>query len=179
MHGKPQVLVGAGQKSGIYWQLDAATGKVLWSAAPGPSGQQGGIQWGSATDGRRIYVAEANSQNKPYKLQNGKTITYGSFLALDARTGKMIWQIGDPSKGSDKAPLTVANGVLYAGSVTGYMYAINAATGQVLWQKKGQGTSLAGPAVVGGSVFWGNGYTATWATPGTTFYTFGLPKRKR
>jgi polyvinyl alcohol dehydrogenase (cytochrome) len=66
--------------------------------------------------------------------------------------------------------------VLYAGSTTGYMYAIDAATGKVLWQFKGQGSSLAGPAVVNGSVYWGNGYTADWATPGTTFYVFGLPK---
>lgn len=177
VHGQPKVLVGAGQKTGVYWQLDAATGKVLWSAAPAPDGQQGGIQWGSATDGRRIYVAEADSLKVPYKLPNGKTINYGSFLALDAVTGKMLWQIGDPSKGYDKAPLTVANGVLYAGSTTDWMYAINAATGKVLWQKKGQGSSLAGPAVVGGSVYWGNGYTAKWATPGTTFYVFALPKK--
>jgi polyvinyl alcohol dehydrogenase (cytochrome) len=176
LNEKRQVLAGAGQKSGIYWQLDAATGKVRWSAAPGPSGQQGGIQWGSATDGRRVYVAEANSLKRPYKLPDGQTIRYGSFAALDAVTGKLIWQTADPSKGFDKAALTVANGVLYAGSTTGYMYAIDAATGKVLWQFKGQGSSLAGPAVVNGSVYWGNGYTADWATPGTTFYVFGLPK---
>ena len=37
--------------------------------------------------------------------------------------------------------------------------------------------AIEGPAVAGGLVFWGNGYTASWATPGTTFYTFGLPKK--
>ncbi|GAB3986198.1 PQQ-binding-like beta-propeller repeat protein [Actinoallomurus acanthiterrae] len=176
-HGIRRALVGAGQKSGIYWQLDGATGKILWSAAPGPSGQQGGIQWGSATDGRRVYVAESNADSHSYRLPNGKAIDYGSFAALDAVTGKLAWQTADPSKGHDKAPLTVADGVVYAGSTTGHMYALNAATGRVLWDQKGQGSSLAGPAVVDGTVYWGNGYTAKWATPGTTFYAFGLPGR--
>ncbi|MEV5706592.1 PQQ-binding-like beta-propeller repeat protein [Actinoallomurus sp. NPDC052274] len=150
---------------------------MLWSAAPAPGGQQGGIQWGSATDGRRVFTAESNSLNVKYKVPDGRTIDYGSWSALDAATGKLLWQVADPSKGHDKAPLTYANGVLYGGSTSGHMYAMDAATGKILWDYKGVGSSMAGPAVVNGFVYWGNGYTASWATEGSMFYAFALPKK--
>ena len=54
-------LVGAGQKSGMYWAFDADTGALRWSMQAGPPGLTGGLQWGSATDGQRIFVAIANS----------------------------------------------------------------------------------------------------------------------
>ena len=59
-------LVGFGQKSGIYWALDPDGGRVLWSAVVGPGGTLGGIEWGTATDGQRIYVAITNNSHKPY-----------------------------------------------------------------------------------------------------------------
>jgi polyvinyl alcohol dehydrogenase (cytochrome) len=177
LDGKRHLAVGGGQKSGNYWQLDAATGKVLWNAAPAPGGQQGGIQWGSATDGRRVFTAESNSLNVKYELPDGRIIDYGSFSALDAATGRLLWQVPDPSKGHDKAPLTYANGVLYGGSTSGHMYAMDADTGKILWDYKGVGSSMAGPAVVNGFVYWGNGYTADWATEGSMFYAFALPEQ--
>ena len=57
---KARKVVGAGQKSGDYWLMDATTGEVLWRTHAGPGSTLGGIEWGSATDGKRIYVAEAN-----------------------------------------------------------------------------------------------------------------------
>jgi polyvinyl alcohol dehydrogenase (cytochrome) len=39
------------------------------------------------------------------------------------------------------------------------MFALDAATGEILWQF-GAGSSVnAGPAVVGGTVYWGSGYS--------------------
>jgi polyvinyl alcohol dehydrogenase (cytochrome) len=176
--GRARQVVGAGQKSGQYWLLDARTGAILWSAAVGPGGINGGIQWGTATDGRRIYVAEANFERKPHTLPDGQTITSGSFAALDAATGAILWQVPDPSDGIDPAAVTVANGVVYAGSFTGRMFALDAATGDILWQFQGQGPCAAGPAVVGGVVYWGNGYPNRLLIPSipspSTFYAFGL-----
>ena len=40
------VVLGAGQKSGIYWGLNPANGGLFWSASVG----HGAIQWGSAAD---------------------------------------------------------------------------------------------------------------------------------
>ena len=52
--GRPEQLVGAGQKSGVYWAVDPATGKVVWQTQVGPAGNGGlgGIEYGTATDGR-------------------------------------------------------------------------------------------------------------------------------
>ena len=70
--GVARQLVGAGQKSGIYWAVDAVTGELVWQRRVGPGGDLGGIQWGTAADGRRIYVAVANSENAPYQLPSGR-----------------------------------------------------------------------------------------------------------
>ncbi|HET9894525.1 MAG TPA: PQQ-binding-like beta-propeller repeat protein [Streptosporangiaceae bacterium] len=177
-HGQRERVIFAGQKSGIYWAVDAASGKILWGTRVGPGGLQGGIMWGSATDGQRIYAAEADDQSLPYTLPAGQTINYGSFAALDPATGRVLWQVPDPKGAADKAALTVANGVLYAGSMSGTMYALNAANGAILWQYQGAGSSNAGPAVVGSCVYWGNGYGIDGVgTQSTTFYAFGLGGR--
>lgn len=86
-------FVGFGQKSGIYWALDREDGHALWNTMVGPGGTLGGIEWGTATDGRRIYVAISDNGKKPYTLvPEGQTITWGSWTALDATTGKLLWQ---------------------------------------------------------------------------------------
>ena len=175
-NGKWRTLVGAGQKSGTYWMVDAVTGQVVWSAAAGPGSPLGGIQWGTATDGKRVYAIESDFFRQPYQLPDGRTIDYSSIVALDAATGEVVWQVPEPHAGLAQGAVTVANGVLYAGSVDGYMYAIDAATGRVLWETRGEGTSNAGPAVVNGTVFWGNGYVRVGGAPSQTFYAFALPR---
>lgn len=177
-HGRTRDMVGAGQKSGQYWALDARTGEIVWSVAPAPGSSLGGIQWGTATDGERIYLAEANFFRLPYKLPNGETTTAGSFAALDPATGRILWQTPDPQDGRDIGAVSVANGVMYAGSMTGHMYALDAATGRILFTHKGEGSSAAGPAIVDGTVYWGNGYFRFGLGTGSTkFYAFSLPRR--
>jgi polyvinyl alcohol dehydrogenase (cytochrome) len=168
-------VVGAGQKSGEYWTVDAATGEIVWGAAPGPGSKIGGIMWGTATDSKRIYLAEANYDARPYTLPNGQTITWGSYAALDAATGRIIWQVGDPDQHHPIGAVTVANDVVYAGSMTGRMYAFDAATGAVLWSHQGQGSVASGAAVVDGTVYWGNGYYRDgFGKASTTLYAFSL-----
>jgi polyvinyl alcohol dehydrogenase (cytochrome) len=170
-------VVGAGQKSGAYWLPDAATGELIWKAQPGPGSTLGGIEWGTATDGKRIYVAETNYNRTPFKPVGGKTINYGSWAAIDANSGKVVWQTPDPEGGLDLGPTTVSNDVVYAASLTGDMYAMSAETGKVLWSYQGAGASNASPAVVGDNVYWGNGYDHLGipeGSPSTSFYAFSL-----
>ncbi|HEX6358376.1 PQQ-binding-like beta-propeller repeat protein [Actinophytocola sp.] len=175
--GRPRKLVGAGQKSGIYWMVDATTGEIVWSAAAGPGSPVGGIQWGTATDGDRVYLVETNFFRAEYGLPDGQVIDYSSFAALDAATGEVVWQIPEPHGGLAQGAVSVANGVLYAGSLAGHMYAIDAATGEVRWESRGEGSSNAGPAIVNGTVYWGNGYQrAGIGTASRTFYAFDLPR---
>src|SRR5579875_3173072 len=105
VNGRPTDLLGAGQKSGIYWALDPATGATVWHTQVGAGGPEGGIEWGPATDGTRIYAAISDYQRAPYTITSasGQTsvVTGGSWSALDAATGKIIWQTADPQGAPD------------------------------------------------------------------------------
>src|SRR5262249_31049416 len=47
-HGHSKTILGAGQKSGLYYALDPDTGDELWRAQVGPGSTLGGMEWGSA-----------------------------------------------------------------------------------------------------------------------------------
>jgi len=182
-------LLGIGQKSGVYWAVNPSTGKVVWQTDVGPTADPGhGIEYGTAADGRRIYVAEGDTLHKPYTLGGsgpyaGQTDTAGSWAALDPATGKILWQTPDPNGSPDTGPVSVANGVVYGGSdsTTGTsMYGLDAATGAILWSFNSGGSVTGGAAIVAGSVYWGSGYCGTecFATGNplnnNKLYAFGL-----
>ncbi len=170
-----RTLVGLGQKSGVYWALDASTGNIVWDRLVGAGGIQGGIQWGTAYDGTRIYVPIGDVLYSAYQLPSGQTDHAGSWAALDPATGRIIWQVPDPHGSADLSPPTEANGVLYVGSTAWFgdkMFALNAATGKVLWGYGSNGSLWAGPAVANGTVYWGSGYYQ--ALPSNKFYAFSL-----
>src|SRR5258708_31504967 len=84
-------IVGFGQKRGIYWALNPDNGNIVWSTLVGPGSSLGGIEWGTATDGQRIYVAIANRFHLPYTLApSGQQITWGAWSALDVATGNIL-----------------------------------------------------------------------------------------
>jgi polyvinyl alcohol dehydrogenase (cytochrome) len=173
--GKPRELVGAGQKSGTYWAVDPDTGALVWKTQAGPGGTTGGLQWGSAVDGTRVYTANANSSKQSWKLTNGTTTTEGVWSALDAATGQIIWQVTPVNKGGTSGPVTTANGVVFGCSLDplGYMYALNAATGEMLWRYPSGGSCLSGAAISRGMVYWGSGYSHFgFGTPNNKLYGF-------
>ena len=136
--GKAYDLVGAGQKSGQYWAVNADTGALAWVTQVGPGGLTGGSQWGSAVDGKRVYVAISNAFNLPWNLvQNGAAsgvVTNGGlWSALDPATGKILWQTANPSGSGNWGAVSAANGVIYSCSGDGIYYALNGATGGILW----------------------------------------------
>ena len=170
------MLVGAGQKSGQYWALDPDTGAVVWVTQAGPGGTAGGLQWGSAVDGKRVYTANANSNQKPG--DGNLTGTSGVWSGLDAVTGAILWQTTPPDGGSTSGPVTSANGVVFGCSLdaTGHMYALDAATGSVLWSFESGGSCLSGAAISDGTLYWGSGYSNFgFGTPNNKLYAFGLP----
>jgi polyvinyl alcohol dehydrogenase (cytochrome) len=172
-----KTIIGAGQKSGIYYALDPDTGAELWHTQVGPGSALGGMEWGSASDGKRIYVQIANLYAIPHENGGGNA---GSWSALDPATGQILWQTADPNGAVDIAPMTVANGVVYAASMAGdqadqTMFALDAATGQILWGFAAGSSVNAGATVANGVVYWGSGYTHL-GFPGMTgnnkFYAF-------
>ncbi|QBZ81406.1 Q-dependent dehydrogenase domain containing protein [Pandoravirus celtis] len=182
-------LVGVGQKNGLFFALHPADGSLAWVTVVGHGGDIGGLQWGSAFDGTRIYVASSNSHFANETLHDGRTTRGGSWVALDPATGSVLWQtpvpegltVVDEADGVAKWPLawsslTVANGVVYAGtgsrsSAVPTMFALDAATGEILWTHVTGAATLNGPAVVDGTVYWGTGY-GYMSTPGKAFYAF-------
>jgi polyvinyl alcohol dehydrogenase (cytochrome) len=179
---KKQDVVGVGQKSGQYWSLDPDTGAVRWVTQAGPGGTAGGLQWGSAVDSRRVYTADANSNAVPWTLPDGTTTTTGVISGLDAVTGAVLWQTtptfgGTPfGGGATSGPLTTANGVVFlcALDFAGHMYALDGATGEILWTFASGGSCLSGAAISEGRLFWGSGYSL-FGTPNNKLYSFGLP----
>ncbi len=173
----PKTILGAGQKSGIYFALDPKTGNELWRTRVGPGSALGGMEWGSATDGKRIYVSIANLYGLPYAGGNA-----GSVAALDPATGNIVWQTADPNGSIIIGPMTVANGIVYASSMAGLptqptMLALNATTGAISWSFPAGSSVNAGATVVDGAVYWGSGY-AHLGIPGYTandkFYAFSI-----
>jgi polyvinyl alcohol dehydrogenase (cytochrome) len=172
-------VVGVGEKSGVYIVLDAKTGQFVWNTLVGPGGDQGGMEWGTAYDGERIYASITNQHHLPYRLTpSGEAATGGSWAALDPATGQILWQTVDPVGAWDLAPTTVANGVVYASSMakTGNeMFALDAATGAILWRFAAGSSVNSGPAVVRGMVFWGSGYSKSAEGNGNNkLYAFSL-----
>ena len=167
-------IVAAGEKAGIMWGLNAATGAVVWKTFVGPGSSLGGMEWGSATDGDRIYFAVANFNFGPaahYTMVNPPkgtptTSDAGSWGAVDPATGAILWQTADPNGSIDLGPVSVANGVVYAGSMGALfapaslptMFALDAKSGKQLWSYASGGSVNAGPAIVDGTVYWGSGY---------------------
>ncbi|RQR33893.1 MULTISPECIES: PQQ-binding-like beta-propeller repeat protein [unclassified Burkholderia] len=190
INGKERTLVGAGAKSGVYWALDPKTGKVVWQTQVGPGSLLGGMLWGTAADGKRIYVSIGNLDGKSIDVDNGpngqKTTKGGIWAAVDAATGKVLWRTADPQGKMDTVAMSAANGVVYAGSLAGTgasMYALDAATGEIKWSYENNGAVVSGAAIVDGSVYWGAGYhTKVLGLPydGTShkLYAFGLAARQ-
>ena len=203
VNGAKRDLLGIGQKSGVVWALDPdAAGAVVWGTKAGPGAPLGGMEFGAATDGARIYVQNTNFDHTVFKLvagaHAGETVNGGMWAALDAATGALLWQTPDPSSSRPLAgiyvspgygpfkgpgffattmgPMTVANGVVYAGSMDpeGHMYAFDAKTGAILWSFASGGSVMSAPSIVNGTVYWGSGYYQGFNS--NRLYAFALPQ---
>jgi polyvinyl alcohol dehydrogenase (cytochrome) len=169
--------IGAGQKNGVYTAFNPDTGAILWASNVGPGSDLGGMEWGTATDGNRVYVAISNFYKDKYVSG-----TAGSWAALDAKNGKILWQVKDPNSTIDLGPMGVSNGVVYAGSMStaktqSNMFALDAATGKVLWKFNSGASVNAGAVVSGGVVYWGSGYNHLGIsdfTGNNKFYAFSI-----
>jgi polyvinyl alcohol dehydrogenase (cytochrome) len=184
--GISRELLGVGQKNGMYRALDPASGEVVWETRVGPAGDVGGLMWGSATDSERIYAANTNSNEVSWELVEngngtGRFTRRGFWSAVDTGTGTILWQTPDPNRARAEGPVTVANGVVFAGSKERRrgrptMFALSAATGKILWKFASGGSVNSGPAVVDGVVYWGSGYPPFKAgARNNKLFAFALP----
>src|ERR1700733_6683038 len=196
--GQPPILVQVGegkralvigQKSGMVHAVDPdQKGKILWQTRAGEGSALGGSQWGSASDGQKVYVAISDvglggvpDPKSPQAFRLTLDPKKGGGLhALDLKTGKIVWSAKPAPCGGGRtdcspaqsAAVTTIPGAVFSGSVDGHLRSYSAATGEVIWDtdtarefeavngKPARGGSMdaAGPAIVNGVVLVNSGY---------------------
>ena len=137
--GGREILV-AGQKNGVVYGLDPdKRGAVLWRTRVGRGGIQGGIHFGMAVDGTRIYAPVSDMTDG----RDGRAVTgppRPGLYAINALDGKLLWSAPAANRCGDKpfcdpgisAAITAAGDVVYAGHMDGRFRAYDGKTGDVL-----------------------------------------------
>lgn len=193
-----EILV-AGQKSGVVWALDPDDdGAVLWSTRVGRGSALGGIHWGMATDGRRVYAANADRGGPLPEGEEGPERRPG-IHALDLETGERIWSAPAPDDTCDgrrgcyaanSAAPTVIPGAVFAGGLDGRIRAYSTEDGSVLWEYDtvrefetvngvpGRGGSMdgPGPVIADGRLFVNSGYGSFSQMPGNVLLAFSVQR---
>jgi polyvinyl alcohol dehydrogenase (cytochrome) len=92
-------------------------------------------------------------------------------VALNATTGRILWQTADPQQAADLGYVSTANGLMYVGSTAATgddMHVIDAASGKILWSFASGGSVSSGASIVHGTVYWGSGYCRATRCPNGT-----------
>lgn len=149
-NGKRALLLG--QKSAVVYAVDPDDrGKILWQSRVGEGGTVGGIEWGSATDGRNVYVAlsdirfdvarKPGSNDRTYNLNSTKG---GGLFAFRIDNGERIWQAAPPGCAESRADhrpcspaqsgaVTAIPGVVWSGSEDGHLRGYSTTDGKIIW----------------------------------------------
>ena len=152
-----QELVIGGQKSGIVHAVNPDDGSVVWQTRVGRGGIQGGVHFGMAAAGDRLFVPisdMADGREYPNPDRPG-------LHALDIRTGEILWSALNPDvcDGRDfchpgvSQAVTVAGNLVFAGAMDGVLRVHDAETGSVLWELDAtkEFTTTTGETTHGGS----------------------------
>jgi polyvinyl alcohol dehydrogenase (cytochrome) len=189
----------AGQKSGIVHAIDPdQQGEVLWQVRVGKGGTMGGVQWGSASDGRNVYVAVSDIGRVmlTYSTQTDADPKQGGGMyALRLDNGQKVWYTPPAGCGArprcspaQSAAVTAIPGVAFSGSVDGHLRAYAAGDGKVIWDfdtertyqtvngVDARGGSIDGPGAVvaGGMLFTNSGYVTAGGAPGNVLLAFSV-----
>ena len=162
-----RMLLAAGQKSGWVHAVEALTGMPAWQTEVGPGSLLGGIQFGTATDGERVYAAQEHP------------MIGGAIAMLDGVTGKVLWKTPSPDKRPNYGPLILTgsweNRLVFAGSTAGFVRAYDGKDGRILWEFDTGGGIGGGPSVVDGVLYVGSGYTfLRVGKPNNKLYAFSI-----
>ena len=141
----------AGQKSGVVHAVDPDRGgEILWQTRVGKGSALGGVQWGSAYDGRLVYVAlsdvipetagTARAQPTPPGQAPAPNATGGGLFALDPASGQIVWTTPHPGCGgapgcspAQSAAVTAIPGIVFSGGIDGHLRAYASDKGAIVW----------------------------------------------
>lgn len=191
--GGRDVIV-AGQKSGVAHGIVPATGKILWRTRIGHGGTQGGVHFGMAAEGQRVFVPINDMADTKDGRKYDARIRGAGIHAVDAATGKILWRNRAPDNCKGKqfcdpgisAAVTAMPGVVFGGHLDGMLRAYDSQTGQVLWSydttkkaktitgavSSGGGMSGPGAAIGQGYVVVNSGYGLYYHMPGNLLLVF-------
>lgn len=198
INGKDILLVG--QKSADAWALNPDTGELLWNKKIGKGGALGGVHWGMAYDGEKLYVPisdyildipglnPVDPDNKAPKEPN--------LSALNIQTGEVIWR-KDMAPVCDNreecspglsAAVTSIPGVVFSGALDGHLRAFSTVDGKIIWDvdttlsvmatngKKAHGGSIDadGPVIADGQLYINSGYGFFGEKPGNVLLVYSV-----
>jgi alcohol dehydrogenase (cytochrome c) len=175
--GRPRLLAGYENSVEGTRTCPAVAGAANWpSTAFNPAT---GLFYVMASEGCAVYRKNSNWFELGKSFYGGTTRTApieggGKFLrALDLQSGKMVWEIPRVGGGaSASGVMSTAGGLVFYGDNTGgALIAVNAATGQRLWQLDTHQTWKSSPMTY---AIDGKQYVGVVA--GSTVRVFGLPE---
>jgi polyvinyl alcohol dehydrogenase (cytochrome) len=195
----------AGQKSGTVWALDPdRDGKLVWRQDFGEGSPLGGIHWGIAYDGTRVFAPI----NRPYASFPAPSGSQKPGLhAVRVDTGAVEWSyVATPDCTGTRAELvkscannigfsgapTVVDGAVISGSLDGFLHAFDAKSGELLFKfdtarpfDTFNGVTAGGGAIdnasivaANGMLFVSSGYGLFGQMPGNVLLAF-RPKAKQ
>jgi outer membrane protein assembly factor BamB len=139
------IVVGAGD--GNVYRLEAATGRVRWRAPTG-----GRIRGSPAVAGERVYIGAFDGRVYCFDLSSGREIWKHDTEGVSLNSG----DFGFDRRSIQSSP-AVANNAIYVGARDGFLYALDAATGQRRWRFDHKVSWVnSSPAVAGGVIFAGS-----------------------
>lgn len=161
-----------GQKSGLVYALDPdKKGELLWQTRVGKGGPLGGVQWGSATDGRNVYVAVSDLAFKGTVPDKSSAQGYrllldpeqgGGLFSLSLSGGEKVWSAvprldcggREGCSPAQSQAVSAIRGVVFSGSMDGHIRAYSTSTGKILWDvdTAHEYTTLNGQPARGGSL---------------------------
>jgi outer membrane protein assembly factor BamB len=153
-----------GTSSHRLYAVRVSDGKVLWQTDLGQAWEYPAVVRGLAAAGKMLFATV-----EQWRTENG-TKASGWLIALDAKTGKMLWRYstgtGDQRRGFSSSPVVTSGLVLAADYLSNAIEAIDRKTGRQVWRFEGE-RNFAGfpeaPVVVGGNVYAGSGDTYVYA----------------
>jgi polyvinyl alcohol dehydrogenase (cytochrome) len=187
-------IIVAGQKSGVAFGINPDTGKLLWQRRLGHGGTQGGVHFGMAAEGTRVFVPINDMADTKDGRKYDARIRGAGIHAVDARSGRLLWSNKAPDRCGGKqfcdpgisSAVTAMPGVVFGGHLDGQFRAYDAATGKILWAfdttkpvrtlsgAEGRGGGMSGPgaAIAQGHVVVNSGYGLYYHMPGNLLLVF-------
>lgn len=149
-------LVGAGSLDGRYYAVDRDNGQGVWSRQVGDDGPSGGIRDCASFRDGRIYVWSNNNFDDTKSTDPANRPL--TVACLDAASGNVVWQKPNSQPAGGWSDGILVNDLYFVGSLDGTIQSYRASDGQVTWNGRIPGGSVASPInAAGNAIFVGAG----------------------